>query len=244
MVLREGGLVAFPTETVYGLGADASSEAAVRRLYQVKGRPAGHPVIVHLHDGGALDDWVTDVSEAARALGDACWPGPLTLVLRRSARVPDEVTGGLDTVGVRVPDQPVALELLRVFGGGIAAPSANRFGRVSPTTADDVRADLGDRRRRGARRRCLHGWGGVDDRRLLRSRHHDPARRRGPERADRSRARACGRACATTDQVPPRRERPAPCPRTMHRTRVSRSCTRTRSPIALPPRARVESGSA
>ena len=142
-VLRRGGLVAFPTETVYGLGADATNVAALRRLYAVKGRPADHPVIVHLADARALDDWAAEVPGPARALADAFWPGPLTVILRRSARVPDEVTGGRDTVGLRVPDQPVARALLRAFGGGVAAPSANRFGRVSPTTAADVIADLG-----------------------------------------------------------------------------------------------------
>jgi L-threonylcarbamoyladenylate synthase len=142
--LRRGGLVAFPTETVYGLGAAAEDPAALARLYAVKGRPGSHPVIVHVGAASQLADWAADVPDAARRLGDALWPGPLTLVVRRSARVSDAVTGGGDTVGVRVPDQRVALSLLRVFGGGIAAPSANRFGRVSPTTADDVRADLGD----------------------------------------------------------------------------------------------------
>jgi L-threonylcarbamoyladenylate synthase len=143
-VLRDGGLVGFPTETVYGLGADAASTDAVRRVFAVKGRPADHPVIVHLADATRLDEWGTDVSDDARALAAACWPGPLTVVVRRSVHVLDEVTGGLDTVALRVPDQPLALELLRAFDGGIAAPSANRFGRVSPTTAGDVRADLGD----------------------------------------------------------------------------------------------------
>jgi len=142
-VLRRGGLVAFPTETVYGLGADASSAAAVRRLFAVKRRPADHPVIVHLGDPALLSEWAAEVPDAAAVLARACWPGPLTVVVRRSARVPDAVTGGRDTVGLRVPDQPLALELLRAFGGGVAAPSANRFGRVSPTTAADVRADLG-----------------------------------------------------------------------------------------------------
>jgi L-threonylcarbamoyladenylate synthase len=142
-LLRGGGLVAFPTETVYGLGADATNVAALGRLYAVKGRPADHPVIVHLADARALDDWAAVVPDSARALADAFCPGPLTLIVRRSARVPDAVTGGRDTVGLRVPDQPVALALLRAFGGGVAAPSANRFGRVSPTTAADVRADLG-----------------------------------------------------------------------------------------------------
>ncbi|HKA93885.1 MAG TPA: L-threonylcarbamoyladenylate synthase [Acidimicrobiia bacterium] len=142
--VRRGGLVAFPTETVYGLGADADDPAALARLYAVKGRPAGHPVIVHVGDASQLRDWAADVPEAARRLADALWPGPLTVVVWRAARVSDAVTGGGDTVGVRVPGQPVALALLRAFGGGIAAPSANRFGHVSPTTADDVRAELGD----------------------------------------------------------------------------------------------------
>jgi len=141
--LREGGLVAFPTETVYGLGADAANPDALRRLYAVKGRPATHPVIVHLGEPDHVDQWAVDVTEVAHRLARACWPGPLTLVLRRSRRVPDDVTGGRDTVGLRVPGHPMALRLLREFGGGLAAPSANRFGRVSPTTAADVRADLG-----------------------------------------------------------------------------------------------------
>ncbi len=144
-VLREGGLVAFPTETVYGLGADASDERAVRRLYAVKGRPSDHPVIVHVAEEADLDAWALDVSDAARLLAESFWPGPLTLVLRRRAeRVVDAVTGGRDTVGLRVPAHPVALELLAEFGGGVAAPSANRYGRVSPTTAADVADDLGD----------------------------------------------------------------------------------------------------
>ncbi|MGZ6895758.1 MAG: L-threonylcarbamoyladenylate synthase, partial [Acidimicrobiia bacterium] len=143
-ILRDGGLVAFPTETVYGLGADAENRDALRRLYEVKGRPSDHPVIVHLARPEQLEEWGSDLAPAARTLADACWPGPLTLVVRRAARVPDEVTGGLDTVGLRVPAHPVALELLTAFGGGLAAPSANRFGRVSPTTADAVRAELGD----------------------------------------------------------------------------------------------------
>ena len=142
--LRRGGLVAFPTETVYGLGADADNAAALARLYAVKGRPGEHPVIVHVGAPAQLTEWAADVPVAARRLGDELWPGPLTLVVRRAARVLDGVTGGGDTVGVRVPDQPVALALLRAFDGGIAAPSANRFGHVSPTTAGDVRADLGD----------------------------------------------------------------------------------------------------
>ena len=141
--LRRGRLVAFPTETVYGLAADAASTDALSRLYAVKGRPPDHPVIVHVAAPDALDEWAARVPAAARRLADEVWPGPLTIVLERSDRVPDAVTGGGDTVGVRVPDQHVALALLRAFGGGIAAPSANRFGRVSPTTAEHVRADLG-----------------------------------------------------------------------------------------------------
>ncbi|MFB7999639.1 L-threonylcarbamoyladenylate synthase [Streptomyces sp. NPDC056002] len=143
-VLRGGGLVALPTETVYGLGANAEDPAAVARIFQVKGRPPSHPLIVHIGGAEQLDDWVEDVSETARLLAERFWPGPLTLVLRRGSRVPLEATGGLDTVAVRVPDHPVALALLSTFGGGVTAPSANRFGSVSPTTADHVRAELGD----------------------------------------------------------------------------------------------------
>jgi L-threonylcarbamoyladenylate synthase len=142
-VLRAGGLVAFPTETVYGLGCDAESPEALRHLYAVKRRPSGHPVIVHVAAATALDVFATDASDAARALVAQLWPGPLTVVVPRSARIPDEVTGGRATVGLRVPDEPTALALLHAFGGAVAAPSANRFGRVSPTTAADVRADLG-----------------------------------------------------------------------------------------------------
>jgi L-threonylcarbamoyladenylate synthase len=142
-VLRAGGLVAFPTETVYGLGADAANEAAVRRVFAVKGRPAGHPLIVHLAAAEELSEWAAEVPREARLLAERFWPGPLTLVLRRGPRVPLAVTGGQETVGLRVPAHPAARALLREFGGGVAAPSANRFGRVSPTTADHVRQDLG-----------------------------------------------------------------------------------------------------
>ena len=141
--LGSGGLVAFPTETVYGLGADAANADAVARIFEVKGRPLGHPVIVHVAAADALDEWAVAIPPAARLLADECWPGPLTMILRRSARVPDVVTGGRDTVGLRVPDHPVARSLLEAFGGGVAAPSANRFGKVSPTTAGHVLADLG-----------------------------------------------------------------------------------------------------
>ncbi len=143
-VLHSGGLVAFPTETVYGLGCDAESPEALRHLYAVKRRPPEHPVIVHAADTAALDVYAIDVPDVARRIVAELWPGPLTLVVRRSARIPDEVTGGRDTVGLRVPDEPTALALLGAFGGAVAAPSANRFGRVSPTTAAHVHADLGD----------------------------------------------------------------------------------------------------
>ncbi len=143
-VLKRGGLVAFPTETVYGLGADASNPAAVERIYEVKGRPASHPVIVHIGDAGQLERWAREVPEAARKLAARFWPGPLTLVLKRAPGVGDNLTGGEDTIGLRLPGHPVALELLRQFGGGIAAPSANKFGRISPTTAEHVSDDLGD----------------------------------------------------------------------------------------------------
>ncbi|MFK8908387.1 L-threonylcarbamoyladenylate synthase [Streptomyces sp. YS-3] len=143
-VLARGGLVGLPTETVYGLGANAEDPAAVSRIFQVKGRPPSHPLIVHIGGAEHLDDWVQDVPATARLLAEHFWPGPLTLVLRRGPRVPLEATGGLETVAVRVPDHPVALALLAAFGGGITAPSANRFGQVSPTTANDVRAELGD----------------------------------------------------------------------------------------------------
>ena len=143
-VLRAGGLVAVPTETVYGLAADASNADAVRRVFAVKDRPADHPLIVHVGAAAQLGDWAASIPPAAEVLADACWPGPLTLLVPRSATVLDLVTGGRTSVGVRVPAHPLTLELLARFGGGLAAPSANRFGRVSPTTADHVRADLGD----------------------------------------------------------------------------------------------------
>jgi len=142
-VLQRGGLVAFPTETVYGLGADASNAAAVARIYRVKGRPSDHPVIVHIGDAGQLSRWAREIPEHAAKLAARFWPGPLTLVLRRASGVGDELTGGQETIGLRIPGHPVALALLREFGGGIAAPSANRFGRISPTFAEHVRLDLG-----------------------------------------------------------------------------------------------------
>jgi L-threonylcarbamoyladenylate synthase len=143
-ILRAGGLVAFPTETVYGLGADAANEKAISRLYAVKRRPADHPVIVHFVSAQAAFAWAREVPEAARMLAQKFWPGPLTLILKRSAEARDFVTGTQDTVGLRVPSHPVAQALLRLFDGALAAPSANRFGLVSPTTAAHVRDDLGN----------------------------------------------------------------------------------------------------
>jgi len=141
--LRAGELVAFPTETVYGLGADAGNPDAVRRIFAAKGRPADHPVIVHLYDTSQLTRWARAVPEGAKKLAAAFWPGPLTLILPRAPHVSDIVTGGQDSVGLRVPSHPVARELLALFGDGVAAPSANRFGRISPTTARHVADDLG-----------------------------------------------------------------------------------------------------
>ncbi|MFM7626044.1 MAG: L-threonylcarbamoyladenylate synthase, partial [Gammaproteobacteria bacterium] len=140
--LRVGELVAFPTETVYGLGADARNPAALRRVYALKGRPATHPLILHLAAADALPQWVAAVPPAATALAARFWPGPLTLVLPRAPGVPDELTGGQDSVAVRVPSHPVAQALLRAFGSGIAAPSANRYGRISPTQAAHVRDEF------------------------------------------------------------------------------------------------------
>ncbi|MHB1271951.1 MAG: L-threonylcarbamoyladenylate synthase [Rhodanobacter sp.] len=143
-ILRRGGLVAFPTETVYGLGADAANERAVARVFAAKGRPADHPLIVHLAAADEIERWARDIPATAWRLAARFWPGPLTLILKRVPGVPDAVTGGQDTVGLRVPDHPVALALLKAFGGGIAAPSANRFGRVSPTSAAHVIAEFGN----------------------------------------------------------------------------------------------------
>lgn len=143
-LLREGKLVAFPTETVYGLGADARNADAVRRMFAAKGRPEDHPVIVHVEDADAAAAWASRMPDGARALARAFWPGPLTLIVPRAPDVPDIVTGGQTSVGLRVPSHPVARALLHEFRGGVAAPSANRFGHVSPTTARHVADDLGD----------------------------------------------------------------------------------------------------
>jgi len=146
--LKDGSLVAFPTETVYGLGADATNAAAVARIYEVKGRPSDHPLIVHIADLKYLDQWISDIPEYGIALARNFWPGPMTLILQRSELAKDFITGDQKTVGIRIPDNSLALGLLEAFhkigGAGIAAPSANRFGQVSPTTAEAVREELGD----------------------------------------------------------------------------------------------------
>ena len=145
-LLEQGKLVALPTETVYGLGADAENPAAVARIYAAKGRPQDHPVIVHLAPGADLAHWAADIPEQAHQLAAAFWPGPLTMILKRAANIPDAVSGGQDTVGLRCPSHPVAIALLQEFKagkGGIAAPSANKFGNVSPTTAQHVIDEFG-----------------------------------------------------------------------------------------------------
>jgi len=143
-LLKQGKLVAMPTETVYGLAADASNPDAVLKIFQAKGRPADHPLIVHLAYDRQMRDWAREVPDSALKLAAEFWPGPLTLILPKKASVPLEVTGGQETVALRVPAHPVALWLLRTFGGGLAAPSANRFGRISPTLARHVAEELGD----------------------------------------------------------------------------------------------------
>ncbi|CAH1903773.1 Threonylcarbamoyl-AMP synthase [Candidatus Nitrotoga sp. HW29] len=145
VLLRSGETVAFPTETVYGLGADASNPLAVQKIFEIKGRPLYHPLIVHIATTAQLSTWAQNIPDDAWRLATAFWPGPLTLILQRSSKVPNEVTGGQDTVGLRVPDHPIATALLHAFDGGIAAPSANRFGQVSPTTAQHVHDKLGSK---------------------------------------------------------------------------------------------------
>src|SRR5688572_7836957 len=142
--LRDGELVAFPTETVYGLGANAQNPAALQKIFDAKGRPRSHPLIVHLDSPRFLPRWAREVPPAAAQLAEKFWPGPLTMVLPRAANVHDLVTGGQETVAIRVPAHPMAQQLLTAFGGGIAAPSANRYGRLSPTRAEHVRDELGD----------------------------------------------------------------------------------------------------
>src|SRR5580692_12440440 len=141
--LRDGDLVAFPTETVYGLGANAQNPVAVRKIFEAKHRPLSHPVIVHLDSPKFLHRWVSEVPAVASRLAERFWPGPMTLVMPRASNVSDVVTGGQDTVAVRVPSHPMAQQLLTAFGGGIAAPSANRYGRISPTRAEHVREEFG-----------------------------------------------------------------------------------------------------
>ncbi len=141
--LQRGDVVGMPTETVYGLAADARNAAAIARIFATKGRPPDHPLIVHLGSPQDLDEWAREIPAAARVLADQFWPGPMTLILRRRPEVLDALTGRQDTVGLRVPAHPVAAELLRRFGSALAAPSANRFGRISPTTADHVREEFG-----------------------------------------------------------------------------------------------------
>lgn len=143
-ILRNGGLVAFPTETVYGLGADASNAEAVKRVFAAKGRPHDHPLIVHIAGVAQLAAWARDIPQTALTLAQKFWPGPLTLILKRAPHVSDLVTGGQDTVALRVPAHPLAQALLREFGGGVVGPSANRFGHVSATTAEHVRNEFGD----------------------------------------------------------------------------------------------------
>lgn len=143
-ILRKGGLVAFPTETVYGLGADASNPEAIRKIFAAKQRPVDHPLIVHLADVRKLLSWAAEITEPAARLAQTFWPGPLTLIFNKAESVSDLLTGGQNTIGLRIPDHPVAHALLNAFGGGIAAPSANRFGRISPTTVAAVREELGD----------------------------------------------------------------------------------------------------
>jgi L-threonylcarbamoyladenylate synthase len=142
--LRRGEVIGLPTETVYGLAGDASNDASVRRIFATKGRPADHPLIVHLGSTAQLADWATDIPDSAHRLAAAFWPGPMTLILKKAAPVSALVTGGQDSIGIRIPKHPVALQLLQSFGGGLAAPSANRFGHVSPTTAQHVRDEFGD----------------------------------------------------------------------------------------------------
>lgn len=238
--LDAGELVAFPTETVYGLGADAQNPAAVARIYAAKGRPANHPVIVHLAPGSDPGYWVEALPADAKKLIDAFWPGPLTLILKRATHIPDAVSGGQDSVGLRCPSHPVAQALLRAFDarrgghGGVAAPSANRFGHVSPTTAQHVRDEFGD---------AVHVLdGGPSDvgiestildlsrgfPALLRPGHVSP--RRSPT------CLASRRACPTA-ATQPRRARPARSRRITRRARRLRSRRSSGSSRCSRPRA-------
>ncbi|MDF2690262.1 MAG: threonylcarbamoyl-AMP synthase [Gammaproteobacteria bacterium] len=144
-ILKQGGLVAMPTETVYGLAADASNPEAVKKIYAAKGRPASHPVIVHLAGIEQIDSWAIDISAAVKKMLSQFWPGPLTIIAKKAPHVSEVLTGGQDSIGLRVPNHPVAQALLKAFGGGLAAPSANRFGRISPTDAEHVKEELADK---------------------------------------------------------------------------------------------------
>ena len=144
-LLKQGELVAIPTETVYGLAGDAANPDAVRKIFTLKGRPANHPVIVHIYGQAQLADWAQDIPDIAYQLADAFWPGPLTLILKKHNRVSDLLSGGQDSIGLRAPNHPLTQQLLQHFGGGLAAPSANRFGHVSPTTAQHVQMEFGER---------------------------------------------------------------------------------------------------
>jgi len=144
-LLNVGQLVSFPTETVYGLGGDAANPVALERIFRLKGRPADHPLIVHLARAEQINEWARDIPEIAWKLAEHFWPGPLTLILKKADAVLPLITGGQDTIGLRVPAHPLALELLRAFGGGLAAPSANRFGCVSPTCPEHVREEFSDK---------------------------------------------------------------------------------------------------
>lgn len=144
-ILRAGGLIALPTETVYGLGADAKNEAAIRKVFAAKERPFDHPLIVHIAEISQLSDWAREISPTAIELAKAFWPGPLTMILKKKPGVLDIVTGNQDSIGLRIPRHPIAQALLKEFGGGVAAPSANKFTHISPTTADAVREELGNK---------------------------------------------------------------------------------------------------
>ena len=143
-ILRAGGVVAFPTETVYGLGADARSPVALQKIFSIKERPSNHPLIVHIAHLSQLADWACDISKQAFEVANFFWPGPLTLILKKKPHVLNSITGGQDTIGLRIPSQPIAQALLQHFGDGIAAPSANKYTHLSPTTASAVYAELGE----------------------------------------------------------------------------------------------------
>lgn len=144
-ILRKGGVVALPTETVYGLGADASNSEAVAKVFALKNRPVDHPLIVHISGVDKLPQWADEIPASAQVLASRFWPGPLTMIFKRAPSVLDAVTGGQDTIGLRVPNHPLTLQVLAEFGGGVAAPSANRFGKISPTRAEHVAEEFGDR---------------------------------------------------------------------------------------------------